>query len=112
MMPLRTGEMRFRATLQVSNITVDAEGVPSKQPTTLATVWAAKRGLNGHDYWAAAAIEANDDEQYIIRYRTDVDTTCLLVLSGNSYRIMSASDVDGDKRFLTLMCRRVTSGGI
>lgn len=102
--------MRFRVALQTVREVLDDGRVPSKQTTTFATVWAAITGLKGRDYWAAAAVDANDDQQVVIRYRTDVTTDCIAVINGVAHRIMSVSDVDGDKRYLTLMCRAVTSG--
>ena len=82
-------------------------GDPTRSWQAVATVWAAVEGLSGQTYFAAQQTVERSDHRVTIRYRQDVQPGMIVRHTGRELEIQSALDVDGRRRWLTLICREV-----
>lgn len=110
---IRAGEYTYRLTLQKTVNGTDAEGYPTKDWQDVVNIWAAKQGLNGREFFAAAAVNAENMTRWKIRYRTDVNPAMRLfeASTGRTFDITSAYDEAGNKQELVVMTKEVISGG-
>jgi SPP1 family predicted phage head-tail adaptor len=63
-----------RITFQRLTKTVDVDGYPIKQWDNLKTVWAGKNNITGREYYAAAAIQAENTVIFKIKYLKTLDS--------------------------------------
>lgn len=91
------------------NIT-DDNGAPIENWNTWETVWANKKGLSGHVFYAAAAVNAETDVVFTIRYVKHVRTDMRITDSEGTYSIKAIIDKEGTKRYLTITASIITTG--
>lgn len=104
---MRSARLRHTVTIE-RNVTVqDAYGQKVEQWQTLANVWAGVEPEKGREWFAAQQINAETTALILIRYRTDVDTTCRVLHDGTVYQIMAVIDPASRRRELQLMCKAV-----
>ena len=77
--------------------------------TPVATVWASKRDIGGKEYLSAAQEHADVTAVFRMRYRADVDATCLLTCEGNVFDIVNTKEL-GRREGLELMAKRADDG--
>jgi SPP1 family predicted phage head-tail adaptor len=104
-------DYRHRVTLQQRATVVDNEGFATEQWQDWVTVWAAVEPIRGREYFAAAAVNAQNDVRIRIRYRPGVTPDMRVVYGQRVFDIQSVIDVDERHREIQLMCREVTDGG-
>lgn len=104
------GELRTRITLQTREITESTGGFPSASWVTLAEVWAKWTNAHGSEVWAANAVQASAPATVLIRYRSDVDTTCAVLLDGVRYEIVSVDNIQQRGEYMELKVQRMRSG--
>lgn len=86
----------------------DAAGQPSGSWTTVATVWANVRVLNGTETLKASAPVSSVRASIRIRYRTDVTSAMRVEQGSTVYQILSVlPDVVG-KVYVDLVCEVVS----
>ncbi len=85
---------------------VDNKGHPVKKWVDYARTWAGKRGLSGREYYAAAAVQSENDVVFTVRYDTvtsKITSDMQIVDNMEVYSIKSAPvDKDGTKRWLEI----------
>lgn len=74
-MSIDAGQLRHRVTLQTLGRTRQAGGGYVEAPTTIATVWARVRALQGSERQRAMANGAANPFEVQIRYRAGLDST-------------------------------------
>lgn len=106
---MNVGELRHKIIIQQRINNKDENGRPITSYTDFATVWAAKRGLSGREYYAAAAIQSEMDVVYTIRYdsKTSCVTTGMRIIDDEKYDIKSIVDKDGKRTWLEIRARRI-----
>jgi SPP1 family predicted phage head-tail adaptor len=82
----------------------DAAGQPIPTWTTLATVWADIRSLNGLETIKGGAETAIGKASIRIRYRTDVTAAMRVVHGSTTYEIKAVLPDVAGKRHLDLAC--------
>lgn len=92
MSPMNPGKLNRRITIQQKTITRDAEGFPVEQWVDYATPWAGQKALSGREFFAAAAVNAENTVRYEIRYRTDIRPDMRIVDKGQIYNITACID--------------------
>ena len=107
--PTNPGELRTIVTLVKRTITTDAGGFQVAGTTTIAVVKARWQNVHGAEVWAASAV-AQDAATVLIRYNSQVDTTCLVSKGGELYEIVSADDIEERHEYIELKVRRATEG--
>jgi SPP1 family predicted phage head-tail adaptor len=108
--PTNPGDLRTQITLQTRGVSSTSGGFPSPTYTTLATVWAKWVNVHGTEIWASQIVEAIAPATVLIRYRNDVDNTCIVLKDGKVYEILAIDDVHNMHEYLELKCQYVRSG--
>ena len=101
------GSLKQRITLEKPVTTVNANGFEERSWQVVATVWAKAENLRGREYYAAAAVQAENTVTFTIRYRPGVDTGLRLLFQGKHYRITAVDNVKYENRFIEIKAREV-----
>lgn len=112
MKPL-VNDLNRKITIQQYTSTIDPEGIPIEEWVDVATLWADRKPLNGREYFAAAAINAEKTVKYRIRYRKGILPNMRLfdVIDGVYYNIAAVlDDYYGDRTQTHLMCEVIDDG--
>lgn len=104
--------LRSKITIQHRVTGTDENGYPYEEWQNFVVVWAAKRGLGGREYYAAAAVQSENDVVFTVRYNqtTSQITPEMRIIEGTDtekpYNIKSIVDKDGSKRWLEIRASR------
>ena len=104
------GELRTRVTLKRRSVITDPGGFQTPTLTTIDTVWARWVGVHGSEAWAANTVNATRGATVLIRYRSDVDETCLVSLDSLDYEIVSMDDIYQRHEYIELKLELIRSG--
>jgi len=86
--------------------TKDPEGFPIETLTPIAPpVWAYFRQLSGKEVYAAMAVQATEEVQFVINWRDDITTGHVVRFRGVLYDITRIDTFEGYKTDLTLYCK-------
>lgn len=66
--------------------------------TDYVSVFARVDPLVGREYFAAAAVQAEDSRKFTMRYRGDIDATMRIAFDGNEYDIQSIQNIRSGNR--------------
>jgi SPP1 family predicted phage head-tail adaptor len=109
---IRVGTLRHRAELQRRTTTKSAAtGGISEAFVSFATVFANVVPIQGREFFAAAATQAEVTARIQIRYRTDITAGDRVVALGKTWAIQAVIDVDGRQKLLDLMCAEGPTDG-
>ena len=110
---MNPGELNRRIVIQRNAVTTDDSANIIETWSTYATVWAAKRGLSGREYYAASAVQAETDVVYTIRYSATAAgiTAGMQIVDGATYNIKSVIDKDGRREWLEIRATKIQAGG-
>jgi len=75
---------------------------------TVFECWAKAEGLNGAEYYAAAAIKKEHTIKFTIRHREDIDDHMRLIFRKKTYEIESILPHYSRLNFLTVRAKAVT----
>jgi SPP1 family predicted phage head-tail adaptor len=104
------GFLRVRGILKRRSPTVDPGGFQKEALTTIAIIWGKWVGVHGSEAWAANSANALRGGTYLIRYRDDVDETCVITLDGLDYEIVSMDDIQLMHEYIELKLQLIRSG--
>ena len=104
------GPIRTRVTLKSRSVVTDPGGFEKEALIPIAIVWARWIGVHGVEAWAANSANALRAATVLIRYRSDVDETCLVVLDSLNYSIVSMDDIQHRHEYLELKVQLIRSG--
>jgi SPP1 family predicted phage head-tail adaptor len=99
---INPGELRTSITLQKRTVTANSGGFPSPGWSTLATVWARWENVHGGEVWQAETVQAERAATVLIRYRSDVDTTCAVLLGSDRYQVVSMDNIQQRGEYIEL----------
>jgi len=71
------------------------------------SVFARVDPLVGREYFAAAAVQAEDTTKFTIRHRTDVDTTMRIAFDGHEYNITSIQNIRSGNRETLIYAKQI-----
>jgi SPP1 family predicted phage head-tail adaptor len=108
--PTNPGELRTRITLARRNIVKQPGGAQKYEPVSIATVYAKWVNLHGSEVWQAATVNAVQPATVFIRYRGDIDTTCLVILNGTIYEIVAMDNVRQRNEYIELKVQATGAG--
>ncbi|BAU27630.1 SPP1 family predicted phage head-tail adaptor [Aneurinibacillus soli] len=108
---MNIGRLRHRVMLQSRTTIRNEEGFEDESWTDVATVWAAVEPLRGREYFAAAAVNAENTVRIRMRYRLGITPDMRLLYGMRIFEIQSMIDPDERHRELHLMCKEVASHG-
>lgn len=107
---INPGELRTSVVLKKRTITTDAGGFGQESYTTLATVWARWSNVHGSEVWAAQSVQAVAPATVLIRYRSDVDQTCVVVKGSEIYDIVSVDNIQERGEYLEIKVQKAIGG--
>lgn len=112
---MNPGVLRHKITIRYNASTgqTNDNGGPLEDWQTLVTVHAKRSGLKGRLFYQAAAVQAESDVMFIIRYRSDVKAGMKLIHGAESFELkIPPVDVDGRRKYLELHTRQVLQNGV
>ena len=109
--PFNPGELRQKISLFQQSVTIDSGGfqVLSKG-SKIADVWARWVNVHGVEVWTADMAGAKQSATVLIRWRSDIDETCLVEKGGQLFEIVSMDNVRERNEYLELKVKRVVKG--
>lgn len=107
---LRLGAMRHRCTIQQPAETLDSAG----QPIVTWSAYVANepcewQPTNGFESMRGRQLEAGTRAVFRVRYRSGYTTKMQVVFDGETYGITGINPVDGQRRYMLLVCSAVVS---
>lgn len=103
--PFSAGELDQRVTFRRESKTADGMGGSVTAWIDVATVWAKFRPMTGGEREHSDRLNATSNYLIVIRDRSDIDETCIVVHSGTTYNIRFVKR-EPRSRFLALECER------
>ncbi len=94
---MNPGKLRHRITIQQLTTVTTENGFEIETWSDVATVWSARRGLLGREYYSAATIQAESDLVYTIRFRLGI-TSGMRIIDGMSTLNIKSPPIDPDDR--------------
>jgi SPP1 family predicted phage head-tail adaptor len=104
---MRAGRLSKRVALQRYSEAADGYGEQVRTWSTFATVWAGIEPLAAKERFAAQQINAHLTLRCVIRYRSDVDTTCRVIFDDRIFQVDGVIDPNMQHAELTLLCQEL-----
>ena len=104
---MQAGKLRRQITIQSRTAAQSGSGEVSYTWATLATVWSERIDLRAGERMMASQPTAVLDSVFVIRYRTDVDSTMRVVDGGDTFEVDAVRNPEGRNRQLELLCKKV-----
>lgn len=108
---MKISDLRHRITIQKRQISRDEEGNSIETWVDLVTIWSAVEPIRGREYWAASAVQAENDIRIRIRHRRDITTEMRVIYHNRVYNIRSVIDVNELHKETHLIVRELVAGG-
>lgn len=108
---MEIGDLRHRITLQNLTISISENGFEVETWEDYKTIWAAVSNLHGREYYAAAAVQAENTVKFTIRYLQGLDTALRISFREKIYDIKAIDNIKYRNRFLEIKAQEVTAGG-
>lgn len=104
------GELRTSITLKSRTVTIGASGFPVDTWSAIDTVWAKWTNVHGQEAWIAQTAQAGQAATVLIRYRSDVDPTCVVYKGSDKYEIVSMDNIGERNEYIELKVIRKREG--
>ena len=108
---MEIGALRHRITFQELTTTINENGFEVETWEDYKTVWAAAGNLHGREYYAAAAVQAENTVKFTIRYLPDINTSMRILFRGKQYNINAIDNIKYQNRYLEIKAQEVSAGG-
>lgn len=108
---MEIGALRHRITFQELTTSVNENGFEEQNWEGYKTVWAAVSNLHGREYYAAAAVQAENTVKFTIRYLPDINTSMRILFRGKQYNITAIDNIKYQNRYLEIKAQEVSAGG-
>jgi len=108
---MEIGGLRHRITIQKHTTTVNENGFEVETWEDIKTVWAAVSNLHGREYFAAAAVQAENTVKFTVRYLQGLDTAMRIRFQGKTYDITAIDNIKYQNRFMEIKALEVAGSG-
>ena len=108
---MEIGELRHRITIQKLTTGINENGFEVETWEDYRTVWAAASNLHGREYYAAAAVQAENTVKFTIRYLSGVDAAMRICFQGKTYNITAIDNIKYQNRFIEIKAQEVVGSG-
>lgn len=108
--PTNPGELNVKISLYQRTVVTDAGGFQVPGTLKIADVWARWINAHGSEVWTASMAGAIQPATVLIRWRTDVDETCLVEKNGVQFEIVSMDNIRERSEYLELKLKRLVKG--
>ncbi len=108
---MEIGDLRHRITIQKHTTAINENGFEVETWEEYKTVWAAVSNLHGREYFAAAAVQAENTVTFTVRFLPDQDATMRINFRGKTYDITAIDNIKYQNRFMEIKALEVEPGG-
>ena len=108
---MKAEELKHRITLQVFTTVVNENGFGVESWVNFKTLWAAVTNLHGREYFAAAAVKAENTVKFTIRYTQGIDESMRILFKGKQYNISSVDNIKYANKFIEIKAMEVDNSG-
>jgi SPP1 family predicted phage head-tail adaptor len=96
------GELNTKITLHSRSITTQAGGFQKPKLSKIDDVWAKWTNVHGQEAWLASSVQARMAATILIRYRNDIDPTCVVEKDSQYFEIVSLDDIQNRHEYIEL----------
>lgn len=108
---MKAEEIKHRITLQLFTTVVNENGFEVETWVDFKTLWAAVTNLHGREYFAAAAVKAENTVKFTIRYTEGIDESMRILFKGKQYNISSIDNIKYANKFIEIKAMEVDNSG-
>lgn len=108
---MKAEELKHRITLQLFTTVVNENGFEVETWVDFKTLWAAVTNLHGREYFAAAAVKAENTVKFTIRYTEGIDESMRILFKGKEYNISSVDNIKYANKFIEIKAMEVDNSG-
>ncbi len=109
--PFNPGELRQKISLFQQSVTTDPGGAQMLgKGSKIADVWARWINTHGSEVWTADMAGVKNSATVLIRWRSDIDETCLVEKGGDLFEIVSTDNIRERNEYLELKVKRLVIG--
>lgn len=108
---MKAEELKHRITLQVFTTVVNENGFEVETWIDFKTLWSAVTNLHGREYFAAAAVKAENTVKFTIRYTEGIDESMRILFKGKQYNISSIDNIKYANKFIEIKAMEVDNSG-
>lgn len=108
---MKSEELKQRITLEVFTTVVNENGFEVETWVELKTLWAAVTNLHGREYFAAAAVKAENTVKFTIRYTYGLDESMRILFKGKQYNINAIDNIRYANKYIEIKAMEVDSSG-
>jgi SPP1 family predicted phage head-tail adaptor len=105
------GDLKKRITFQKLTNIINDNGFEIENWIDVKTVWARVSNLYGKEYFAAAAVQAENTIKFLIRYTDGIDTDMRILFKGKQYNITSIDNIKYANKFIEIKATEVDADG-
>jgi len=105
------GDLRHRITFQKFVTTVNPNGFEVQTWEDITIVWAKASNLHGREFYAAAAVQAENTVEFTVRYLTGIDTSMRILFNGKQYNITAIDNIKYKNRYVEIKAQEVMDSG-
>lgn len=102
--------LRHHVTFLQKTTGTDPDGYPTETWEPVLYTWAEVKPIAGREYFTAAAVQAEHQVRFTMRYRKDVTSDMRLRYDGQDYEIKAILDLGGRRTWLQVMGEVIQSG--
>lgn len=103
-------ELRHRITIQRLITEINENGFEIEQWQNYKSVWASIANLHGREYYAAAAINAENTMKFIIRYTEGIENSMRIFFKYKTYNIISIDNIKYRNQYIEIKAVVVEDG--
>jgi SPP1 family predicted phage head-tail adaptor len=107
---MNPGKLRHRVAILEKQTTVDPDGYPVNTWVAVTTLWVSVEPIAGREYFRAAAVQAQHQVRFTMRYQKGITSDMRLRYAEQDYEIKAVLDLGGDHKWLQVMAEVITSG--
>ncbi len=96
------GDMHTQVTLKRRIMTTDAGGYQTPGYQVIAIVWTKWVNLFGPEIWSMQSVTATNPATVTVRYRSDIDPTCVIDKGGLIYEILSMDNIQEHNEYFEM----------
>ena len=108
---MEIGALRHRITFQKLTTSVNENGFEVKTWIDFKTVWAKVTNLHGREYFAAAAVQAENTVKFTIRYLEGIDPSMRILFRRKQYNITAIDNIKYQNRIMEIKAQEVVGSG-
>jgi SPP1 family predicted phage head-tail adaptor len=109
--PTNPGELNIKISLFQPTVITDAGGAQMlDKGSKIADVWAKWVNAHGSEVWTADMAGVKNSATVMIRWRSDVDETCLVEKGDRLFEIVSMDNIRERNEYIELKVKRIVKG--